>query len=317
MPASPNYQYLRDCALLVTSNFGPNLGSTLDLSQFRITFSVKRGTTQTLNQADIKVYNVSQATAIQLQSQFSNIILKAGYQGQSGVIFSGSIQQVIVGRESGTDTFVEFLAADGHLAYNYSFISIPLPAGTNLNNDITACAAVMSPNGVTTGGNSTVTTNQNRTRGKVLHGSAKKYLRNVAQSAGYNWSIQNEKIVMQPISGYLPGEAVILNQTNGMIGSPQQTLYGVNVKALLNPSFTVGTRVQLNNSTVQALAINLSQPATPQGIPLRLSTTDGIYCVQVVEHKGDTRGVDWYSTLTMYYLSATLDSANAVPVGGL
>lgn len=314
--AVPTYQYGRDFKLLVISDLfvTVNPGQTLDLSDFRVKFSIKRTNMQTPNVADIKIYNLSLATALQIQRQFTRVVLQAGYVGQTGVIFAGNIKQIIIGRESGTETFVQLLASDGDLAYNFAIVSTSIPDGTTLQNDINSCIAAMTKLGTSAGGNSTVVNTQKRARGKVLHGNAKNYLRNAAVSLGYNWSIQSEKVVFIPITGYLPGQALVLNETNGMIGSPQQTLQGVNVKCLLNPNIQIGTKVQLNNQQVQQLAINLQTPGTPEGIPAPL-TTDGIYFVAVAEFTGDTRGVEWYSSLIMYYIDPSLPIDSAVQVG--
>jgi len=310
-----NYQYIRTWSVLVVNNLFVVPNQTLDFSNFRIKFAVKRTNYQTPNVADIKIYNVSPETILQIQKNNSRIILEAGYgDDQKGVIFSGNIKQIMIGRESGTDTFVEILASDGNLAYNYALVSTSLIAGTTVQDDITAAIDKMKPLGVKESQNVNIGATQKRPRGKVLHGSSKNYLRTAAQTNNYNWSIQNEQVTFIPITGYLPGEAVEINATNGMIGSPQQTLQGVNVKCLLNPKIQVGTRVKLNNKDIQQLAIDLQNPGTAAGIPAPIPT-DGVYFVGVIDFTGDTRGIEWYSTLTLYYIDPSLPPAESVQIG--
>lgn len=313
--SAPTYQFIRNCVLLVEAPT-PSLSPTLDLSDLRIKFSVKKTTGQTPNIANIRVYNVAMSTMTAIQKQYVTVTLQAGYESQSGVIFSGDIRQTIIGRESGTDSFFDILASDGAAAYNYAFISTSLLAGTSAQDDVNACAAVMTPMGVSVGQNSKVPATQKRPRGKVLHGACKDHLRRTAQTTNVNWSIQDGKLTFIPFTGYLPGQAVVINQLNGMIGTPQQTFEGVNVKCLLNPNLNVGTRIQLNNSTVQRLAINLTTANTLPSIPSATNvssntaaaipiplTTDGIYYVAALDFAGDTRGTEWYASIVSYQVN--------------
>lgn len=302
-------QYIRKCTLLVADN----QGRALDLSSLRIKFSVKRANAQTPNAADIRVYNVEAQTAISLRKDFSRVILQAGYEGNFGVIFQGTIKQVIIGRESATDTFVEIIASDGDLAYNFAVVKSTIAAGASQEDQVKVCADAMAKLGVTTGGNSTINSSVKLPRGKVMFGNARDYLRDVAQSTQNSWSIQDEKLVFIPKNAYLPGQAVILNTETGMIGTPQQTLQGVNVKCLLNPNIQIGTRVQLNNDAIARLAINLAVPGTAASIPAAL-TTDGVYFVLVAEHIGDTRGIEWYSNLVTLFIDPTLPITKGVEV---
>jgi hypothetical protein len=90
-------QYGRVCTLLVSNRKLDGL----DLSQLRIKFSVKRSDTMTPNVADIRVYNLDEATAILIRKEFTKVILQAGYADNFGVIFQGNIKQVILGRNPG------------------------------------------------------------------------------------------------------------------------------------------------------------------------------------------------------------------------
>jgi hypothetical protein len=99
-----------------------------------------------------------------------------------------------------------------------------------------------------------------------------------------------------------------------MIGAPQQTNEGVNVKCLLNPNIKIGGRIQIDNASIQAFKINLSVPNSAANIPAPL-TADGVYYVLVAEHSGDTRGVEWYSNLICLNIDVTTNPINSVQVG--
>lgn len=302
-------QYLRTCKLIV---FGADLDG-LDLSQLRIKFTVKRSDTMTPNVADIRVYNLEEKTALRIRKEFTKVVLQAGYESNFGVIFQGNIKQVIIGRESATDTFIDIVAGDGDRAYNFAIVNATLAAGSTQADQVGAAIASMVPKGVGEGYIGDMPP-EKLPRGKVMYGNARNYLRDVAQSTDKSWSIQDEKVTFVPKKSYLPGERVVLTSKTGMIGTPQQTNEGVNVKCLLNPNIKIGGRVQIDNASIQRYKINLSVPNSPANIPAPL-TADGVYYVLVAEHTGDTRGVDWYTTLICLNMDVTTNPINSVQVG--
>ncbi len=302
-------QYLRTCKLIV---FGKDQNG-LDLSELRIKFSVKRSDTMTPNVADIRVYNLEEQTALRVRKEFTRVILQAGYEDNFGVIFQGNIKQVIIGRESATDTFIDIVAGDGDRAYNFAVVNATIAKGSTQADQVTAAINSMAPKGVTAGQLGDLPANQ-LPRGKAMYGNARTYLRDAAQTTQHSWSIQDEKVTFVAKKAYLPGERVVLTSKTGMIGTPQQTNEGVNVKCLLNPNIKIATRVQIDNASIQRFKINLSVPNSAANIPAPL-TADGVYYVLVVEHTGDTRGIEWYSNLICLNIDVTTNPINSVQVG--
>jgi hypothetical protein len=302
-------QYGRTCKLVV---FGADRNG-LDLSELRIKFSVKRSDTVTPNVADIRVYNLSETTAVQIRKEFTKVVLQAGYEGNFGVIFQGNIKQVIIGRESATDTFIDIVAGDGDQAYNFAIVNSSLAPGSSAADQVKVVTQAMAPKGVTPGNVGDMPP-EKLVRTKVMYGNASAYARDIGQTTGKSVSIQDEKLTFIPKKSYLPGERVILTSKTGMIGAPQQTNEGVNVKCLLNPLLKIGGRVEINNKDIQRFKINLQVPNSAANIPAPL-TADGVYYVLVVEHTGDNRGIDWYSSLVCLNMDVTTNPINAVQVG--
>jgi hypothetical protein len=302
-------QYLRTCQLIV---FGNDL-SGLDLSALRIKFSVKRSDTMTPNVADIRVYNLEEQTALRIRKEFTKVVLQAGYEGNFGVIFQGNIKQVILGRESATDTFIDIIAGDGDRAYNFAIVNATIAKGSTQRDQVNAAVSSMAPKGVDAGHLGEMPT-EKLPRGKTMYGNARNYLRDAAQTSQSSWSIQDEKVTFVKKKAYLPGERVVLTSKTGMIGTPQQTNEGVNVKCLLNPNIKIASRVEIDNKSIQQFKINLSIPNSAANIPAPL-TADGVYYVLVVEHTGDTRGIEWYSSLICLNIDVTTNPINSVQVG--
>lgn len=315
-------QFGRACTLVV-------YGLTeegLDLSELRIKFSIKQTTSMTPNTADIRVYNVSHETALLIKNTYAptfsagfigknrgRVILQAGYVGNFGVIFQGNIKQVIIGRENATDTYIDIIAGDGDRAYNFAVVNKTLAAGSIQMNQVLAALEPMSKKGVDLG-HVQLNSFSRLPRAKVMYGNATNYLRNVGQATNQDWSIQNEKVTFIPLNSYLPDQAVVLSSDTGMIGTPQQTNEGINVKCLINPLLKIGSRIKLNNDNILNLKIDLNATATSVKVPSAL-TQDGVYYILVIEHIGDTRGVEWYSNLVTLSVAPTTNPLNSVQPG--
>ncbi len=186
----PTFQFGRVCSLIV---FGNDLDG-VDLSALRICFSVKRSDVMTPNVADIRVYNLEEETAIRIRDEFSpipsnpnrgRVILQAGYEGNFGVIFQGNIKQVIIGRESATDTFIDIVAGDGDRAYNFAVVNATVAKGSTQADQVNTAIQSMSPKGVTAGHLGDLPTNQ-LARGKAMFGNARTYLRDAPASGSYS-----------------------------------------------------------------------------------------------------------------------------------
>lgn len=311
--SSADDQYLRKYRLVV---FGEGLDSNgVDLSELRIKFDVKRASSMSPNMADIRIYNMSPETASRIgpgthATKFNKILLEAGYDGNYGVIFQGNILQALEGRESATDTFVDLIAGDGDRAYVYSVVNKTLLAGSTQLNQVDAAVATMQAKDVSAGHLGDMPP-EKLARGKVMFGDAKKYLRTVAKTTNKSWSIQDGKVTYVGNRTYLPGEVIKLTSATGMIGTPQQTTEGVNVKCLLNPFIKVGGRVQIDNKSIQGYKINFAVPGSPANTPTKL-TADGVYFAFVVEHQGDTRGIEWYTSIVGIAINLTTNPLNSI-----
>ena len=238
--------------------------------------------------------------------------MQGGYESNFGVIFQGNIKQVLVGRESATDTFIDIVAGDGDLSYNFAIVNQTLAGGSKQLDQIAAAAGAMKNKGGETLAPVTNLPTQQLPRGKVMYGSAKNYLRNVGKNVNQSWSIQNGQVVVLPVKGYLPGEAVELTSKNRYDwNTPQQTNVGVNIKCLMNPRLKVGGRVHINNKSIAGFKINLEQPGSPANLAPPLAA-DGYYYIWTIGHEGDTRANDpWFTNLICITTSVSANPLNA------
>lgn len=275
---------------------------TLRLSEFHFTFQTAQQDVEAPNNCAIRVFNLARETVDSLtRFEYSDVIVQAGYEDSFGVVFQGTIKQFKVGREDATTTYVDILAADGDVAYNYSVVNKTLAAGSTSDDRVKAAIQAMAPHGVSAG-HIAPSTGGILPRGKVLFGMARAVLRDEARLQGATWSIDGNSVNIIPLDGYLPGDIVELSALTGMVGMPEQTENGLRVRTLLNPRIQVGGLVRINNKSVNQ-TIN-QQGAAPiaynsyVGVQLLANiTNDGIYRVYVAEFTGDTRGQAWYTDL--------------------
>lgn len=294
-------QWKRKCTLIVTSSGG----SGIDLSQFKITFFIKKTDAQSPNEAEIKVYNLAQNTVNQIQKEFTRVTLQAGYEENFAVIFDGNIKQVKFGRDNGTDSYITILAGDGDSAYNFAVVNKTLSAGSSQSDQ--ANAAIDSMDGVSAG-DVQIDGKAKLTRGKVMYGMARDYLRQTADTENAAWSIQDGKAQIIPISRLASGTAVVLNSKTGLVGTPEQTNDGITVKALLNPQIKIGGALKIDEADIKTATIQ-TKTSTQKDDKVNTPATiahDGAYKVISVEYVGDNRGNDWYANIVAIDIDETV-----------
>lgn len=304
--------------------------SGLDLSALRTTFEIHAGDVLTPNIAIIKVYNPGPNTINNLvgggfggKSEFTRVILQAGYGDQKGVIFDGTIVQSFYNRENTTDTYIMLHCADGDDFFNRSFSS-----GTQ-SRDLTDASSVYDfirrnatfSSGLTfgdlelqeellqesqSGGGlpGTVGGTVPLPRGKVIWGMSRVFIQQLADRIGATVSIQQGKLTFTPRFKGAGGTVTEMHAQSGLIGLPTQTMDGIIARCLINPQIQVGSAVRINNSALVKSLVNVSRgnqsnPFIVPGNLLAHIATDGLYRVFAIDFKGDSRGNEWYQTLTM------------------
>jgi hypothetical protein len=299
-----------------------NDANALDLSSLHFTFQVKSADLESPNTCVVRAYNAAPSTVDRLKSkEFTQLMLQAGYQNNVnfGIIFKGDIKRVKSGREKNTDSFVEIMAADGDLLYNFGLVNTSVGPGsdpqTRLKAIVTHLGAQIDQNA-----NEVVAAAGGiLPRGAVLFGLGRDLLRNLANNAGARWSIQQGVITFIKNTGYLPGEAVVLNSQSGLIGTPEATDVGINARMLLNAKLRIGGLVQINQALINQTLVNKPGLKNDGGLYFPAQTTaDGFYRVLYIEHAGDTRANQWYSDIICLNVDLSAldgDQVQAYPAG--
>ena len=298
-------QYLRKVRLIVGGTTAPGVAANpddgIDLSELHIRFQVRNTTAQTLKRAEIRIYNLNQDTARKIQNEFTRVELSAGYGDEVGLIFQGQIAQIQVGRENATDSYVHIFAQDGDAAYNFATTNRTLAKGWTPDQLYSALLQDLSSFGVTAGYKPDFST-ESASRGMACYGMTRDHLRNLAEQQGCEWSIEDGKLNFVKLSSFLPGEAVVLNSASGMIGTPEMTIQGLVVRSLLNSNIKSGGQIKIDNASIASLKINIPY-AGNEVVPG--TDADGYYTSRVVQHVGDTRGLEWYTSMICVAVDGT------------
>ncbi len=273
----------------------------IDLSEMRCRFSVKQWSTETTNNADVRVTNLAPKTIKPfLDREYTKVTIEAGYQDCYGVVYKGEIVQARSGRESPTDTYLDIFASDGATSHNYAVVNKSFAAGSTPKDHYDEALKAMKQFGAQPGFVGVDLSKPKYPRPVILYGMAREVLRNIAHSKDALWSTQNGEVQMVGVKQTLPGGAIKLNSMTGLIGMPTQEITGIMARVLINPSIKVNSKVHIDQASIQRAAWIRDVGGgveNPQNAILPSVAADGFYKVLKIDIIGDTRGTPWYMDL--------------------
>lgn len=252
---------------------------TIEIKGLDVRFQVRRTLKPEPNRAEIAVWNLNEAHRAALeQKKTAPVLLEAGYQSGTSILFVGDLRTAISVVE-GPDIITTLSSGDGEKAIRTARVNVSLKKGTTTEQVLKACAAAL---GVGEGNLSqAVATLKGAglatlfSAGTVLSGSAARELSGVCKAAGLSWSIQNGKLQILPLAQALEGKALVISSATGMVGSPTVDNKGVlKVRTLLIPDLFPGRKVVLDAARLK-----------------------GQYRVESATYVGDSYGADWFVDL--------------------
>jgi len=266
-----------------------------EIIDLRIVFKIEKSLIGYPNLGNIKIYNLKESSRNNIEKEGLHIQLYAGYEDTSVLLlFSGDIINV-VHLKTGPDWISEIFAHDGGNAWNKSTINKTEPAGIDafgLFNDLVGQMKGISK-GVTEGLKNCLSGKRSLIREYQMFGNIKDFLDKLATDCGFDYSINDGVIETTPkglpLSDVPP---VIINQASGMIGSPERTEIGVNVKNLLLPELKLARTIKIESITEKINVGNLFFRKVP---PIR---NKGIYRIDKLIHTGDTHDNPWETDIS-------------------
>lgn len=305
-------QYRRECTVILGNS---STGDGLAINEaLRIKFEIRKTIGRIPNTCLLSIYNLTADHEAKLKGEFDEVIVNAGYKGASLLIFAGTVRHYSAYLD-GTDRILEIDAADGDADLTNTIINTTFAAGTTLSQELDH---VISKFAKTKKGHAVVA-EKKRLRGKVVSGKPSNILDRIANESDAHWSIQDGNLVMVPVTGVLPTEAIVLRSDTGLLGAPEVDEKGVKATCLLNPALKVNGKVTIDNNSLK-LKIQKeleTKPGHPKvktqkhrGDLARLDP-DGTYKCYKIEHEGDTRGQTWTSTVYCVGLSEKAPTGKA------
>lgn len=260
----------------------------------RINFNIEKSLVGYPNLGNIKIYNLSENSRNMITGKGLQVQLFAGHEDVGApLLFSGDIINV-VHLKIGPDWISEIFAADGINILNSATINKTLPAGVDAGQIYNELISQMEgiSKGVTEGLENCLSGKKSLLRELQLSGNVKDWLDKISKDCGFDYSI-NEGIIETtptslPISDVPP---VIINQASGMIGSPERTEIGINVKNILLPALKLGRTIKVEAISAQINIGNLFFRKIP---PVK---NEGIYRIDKLTHIGDNYDNPWETTI--------------------
>lgn len=264
-------------------------------NDLHVTFEIEKTALSTPNKAKLSLFNLAPNTETLISNVFDQVVLTAGYGGQNSLLFSGEIATVNR-KNTPPDVATELEAADGGFDYYKATVAATIAAGTDHNAVVAAAIASFT---TVKPGQTVVSAQGTRTRGKVLSGATRDVLTAMAADLNAHWSIQNGQLVVCDVASHLPTPQIPLitggstfGGPGGMIGQVEITEAGIKVKTHLRP-FEIGTLFEVRARTATTSTKQKKGQISSAGTSLFRQSPSGVYKVTKVKHTGDTRGDSW------------------------
>ncbi len=250
----------------------------LQIEGLRVAFKAKKTATKDPNTCELSIYNLSPEHRAALQKVGTVFILEAGYGGQLQRVFSGTVRWADSVRD-GSDWVTKIQSGDGEVPFQFAHVTESFAKGTPL-------AAVFRTVAEKTGldvqkaiAKVTEKITDQFTQGYAVHGKASTEIDTLLKGRGLEWSIQDGKLQVVEVGKAVPGEAVVLSASTGLVGSPEHGTPDaekkapfLKVKSLLQPRLAPGALVHLDSIG-----------------------SKGNFRVETVTHTGDTHAQPFYS----------------------
>lgn len=246
-------------------------------------FQVVRSTKASQNTCEIKVYNFNPDNRKFLQSQTQGVVLElhAGYAEQDPLprIFLGQLRQVTTERQ-GPDWVTLISSGDGDKEKKKG-VSFSLGPGTSYER---AVQEIVKQIGGKAGNVLSAIKNgrfadagSQLSEGFTAHGNGDEELKKLMDSGGFEHSWQNGELQVLPKGGALNLAAITLDETSGLIGSPE-----------------LGVTAAKGGATVKFRALLNGEIFPGRVVHVKSVNVDGFFAVTKAQYTGMTWGNDWY-----------------------
>jgi hypothetical protein len=250
------------------------------ISDLRVQFEVKKDVGRNPNSCVLTITNLSRDTRTRLERKPVYAIVRAGHDGVLRPLFEGSVMYAESSLKS-PDWETKLRISDGGRAFSQAHMSRSYTPPIRVDQVLTDAAASM---GLPLPPDLAAATElkQALAGGFTAHAPVRDILTRMLAPYNYSWSIQSGRLQIVKDGAPNANSAWEINVDAGMIGSPEASVPSkpgapseLTVDVLLFPEIVPGDTVQVTSRAIAG----------------------GLFRVNDVNHKGDTHGNDWTTSL--------------------
>jgi hypothetical protein len=284
--------------LVISFGTTPPPGNVFLPEPLHITFNSYQTIQQGFWYCDIEIFNLNSPTTQELLLQGMTVTLDAGYQTQPyGTIFKGTLLQPLWTRNGNTDKLTLHCIC-GLIESSNNFIGQTIAGGITQRQLVAQMAAAC--HFPLDASNTDDLSSGVDPRASTFFGQPSDFLQEIADGNNANLWFTNMALNIRALREQTTVPTISYGPGTGLIGSPQQTQDGVQIRVLLDPRLTLLTQVKLDEGVI------IEQ--LPRNIPSYPTILDanGLYIVGAVKHFGDSRANTWYSDITGFVNAGSL-----------
>ncbi len=264
--------------------------TSTEITDLRVRFKVHRSLTKNPNQCDIQITNLAAPSRADLETKPLLVQLDAGYADDAlRLLFTGDLRFGMT-KEEGPNWDTLLQLGDGDCMHRWARVNKSYAPGTAVRTVLRDCARSMGfdlPKALDTD----ASLDRAFSTGRTSHGPSRDEMTKLLAPFGYTYSVQNGVLRVVKDEGVVPGTAIPIGESYGMIGTPE---FGSPPKSGKPPHMTVHMLLYpelLPGNTVQ----------------LTSKVKNGLFRIETVRHEGDTHGSgeqSWTSQIEIKPLTA-------------
>ena len=235
--------WTRKCEIIVGNRH-------LNMGDLDIEFNIPFDNDEEPDVAQVKIYNLSD-NSVNSISKEQNVIINAGYEGDVGTLFKGTLQKTLT-KWQNIDKVTELHIGDGSQQWMREQISEAYSENTTsqeILGDLTGRFGLEV-------GRLDLVNNLTYLKGRIIDSSLKDAIKQVVKETNTAFKISKGRIFIMPFSEGIP-TGFLLNKNTGLIGSPEvfekeengQIYKGFKITMLLNHRITIDSIFSVQSET--------------------------------------------------------------------
>jgi hypothetical protein len=238
--------------------FFDKLPNATEITDLRFQFEVEKTIDAEPNTCKLTITNCQETTRVDLETKPLTVQILAGYDGDPRYLFTGDLRYGW-SELDGTEWLTHLQIADGDRAFRYAQIARTYRKGASVITALQDCAQTLGLK-LDTYAIASAELQKQFASGRTLQGATRDELSRLLAPYGYRWSIQNGQLQILKDGDTRQNEAILVNESTGMIESPQfatpekagksPTLH---VKMLLYPELTPGGTIKVESRSINGI----------------------------------------------------------------